>query len=485
MIDLEDYFAYFILKTSDDNRPIPTFAFGQKDYVSGVHEKWTSDPETQPEVADAEDPSEPEFTHQSALTEALKASVDFGLAQHELIWAATVAPVAIRMAMARGDVIGPIKEKSPKIFDDEHCEIYGLSEAEYAEMISKYQRYDLTKKGVERFPSATLLSFVATFDTLVVDILSKMLRLQSDWLERSERTISLARLAAANSLDEIIQEQIAEEVYQFSRGSHSEQAGYIKRNFGIDIEKDWKRWPDYIEIFERRNLVAHGERNFNSRYVRICISAGHKGSAELLGKKVELTANYLRQSLNVLLEFAVLLSFSLFRKFVKEVEEQAFTNLNEAVFTLTQRGHYVVAERLASYALGLKGAKITSEIRLMLIVNRASAMRHDGREEEAKAFLEKEDWTAVSDLFKICVASVSGDVKKFEELLPKLNASGEINAHSLLTWPCFSFVRKDAQAQAVIKNVFNIDLGKEVSGDEAKTLEAVEGPPDDDGSTVH
>lgn len=463
-----DFFAYFI-KTKDKKGP-PSFAFGSKEHIEKVRANWSnkdnapvsSSPHNDATDADAAnstddtDADASDFTHQSALSEALTASVDFGLAQHELIEAAVIAPLMIRFVMAATVVIKPVIDEASMTEEDERFQIFGLTEQQYSTLAENEEKYSLSVKGMERFPSATLLSLVATFDTLILDVLAKMLRLQNDWLEKSERTIPLSKLANAESLGEVISEQIREEIYQFSRGSHTEQAEYIRRNFGINIIDDWKRWPDYIEIFERRNLVAHGEKYFNQRYISICEKNGHKGSDKLAGSEVKLSSSYLCQSLNVLIEFAVLFSFSLFRKFVKEKEEEAFTNLNDAVFKLIQKGHFLVADRLAAYALGLGKTKITEEVRLMLIVNRASAVRHDGRNEEAREILAKQDWSASSDLFQFCVAAVEGDTDKFISDLPKMKASQNINTRALLTWPCFSFMREDEAAQEKMRELFGI-----------------------------
>jgi hypothetical protein len=479
----KNFFAYFAVK-KPENEPLPSFAFGKRDHVTSAIERWNADADGSSRKTE-QVPEEPEFTHQSALTEALKASVDFGLAQYELIEAAAIAPMIMRIAMMRGEIIGFIESEAQKIDDNKSHVMYGLNEKQFATVIERYEKYAISKKGLDRFPSAVLLSLVATFDTLVLDILTKMLKLQSDWLERSERSVPISRIASADSLEEIIHEQILEEVYQFSRGSHSEQAGYIKRNFGIDIAKDWKRWADYIEIFERRNLVAHGETKFNARYVRICQEAGHKGAESLLGVNVELRDQYLKQSLNILVEFAVLLSFSLFRKFVKDSEDQAFTNLNEAIYKLIQKGHYTVSERLSDYALTLNKVNMKTETRLMIVVNRASAIRHAGRFEESNQALRSEDWSAVSDLFKVCIASILDDFDEFGRLLAKIKASGDLSVQSILTWPCFSFARNSKDGQKIIKDVFNIDLSDTKEGDDEMLEQVNSSSADGDKHVVH
>jgi hypothetical protein len=351
----KDHFAYFLVSKAAD-APLRSFAFGKKEYLDDVRKRWAKVPKDHEDGAvskkangKADCPDDPDFSHASALTEALSASVDFGLAQHELIEAATLAPLMMRVGMAEMHVIRPTVDSSTLVDEDEISALHGLSEHQYADLVKREGKYALAIKGMERFPTASLLSIVATFDTLIVDVLKNMLKLQSDWLQKSQRTISLDRLSKASSIDELIDEQIGEEIYSFSRESHSKQASYIKTNFGIDIPKDWKRWPDCIEIFERRNLVAHGEFLFNKRYVDICVKEGHKGSDSLLGNEVEITRNYLKQSLDVLIEFALLLPFHLFRKFVRENEDQVFVNLNEAVFKLMSNGHFVVADRVSKF----------------------------------------------------------------------------------------------------------------------------------------
>lgn len=395
----------------------------------------------------------------------------------------------LRFAFIFGQIVGPVQKNAEKIDEDEKFELYGLDEEQFAEVVRSERKFKMSSKGMSRLPYATLLSIVATFDTLVVDILAKMLRLQSDWLEKSQREIPLSRLASASSVEQIIKEEISEELYLFSRGSHSEQADYIRNNFGLYIKKDWKRWPDYIEVFERRNLVAHGETKFHGRYVDICKKEVHKGAEKLLNKDVYLTESYLKQSCNILTEFLVLLSFSLFRKFVREKEDDAFTNLNEAVFNFLQAGHHVVAINLAEYALSLKNVKISEKTRLMLIVNHASAVRHEGDKDKSNEILNQYDWSASSDIFKICVASVRGDSVEFSRLLPEMKVSQKIEAYELLSWPCFKFMLEDEIGRACIDEHF--DLKASISGvADTGSIEA-DGPSADiadsqaDESTFH
>lgn len=456
MTDQEKFFGFLAIRKAEDHE-LPSFAFGRRETVEDAKRIWGGDDSSE-EADEAQgsvepDEQEADFSHDSTLTEALARSVDFGLEQFQLIATSSIFPILFKNIVARETVLNPTKKGGVKVDEDENTEIYGLNEADYLELVQKTGRYEKMKAGLSKVPSAIFLGLIASFDSLIVDILGKMLRLKKGWLEKSQRSLPLATLATAENLDQLIEEAVADEIYQFSRGSHDEQARYIEEQFGIGIRERWKRWPDYIEIFERRNLIAHGESTFNKRYVSICSRSGHRGSEKLLGTDVELRDSYLNQSLDILVEFAVLLSFQLWRKGQDTDEDEAFTNLSEAVYKLTEHGKYRAAERIADFAIGLKGTNASDSVMRRLIVNRASALRHDEREEEAVALLDTVDWSASSNVFRICVAAVKVDKEAFLALLPKVKNSDEIRARSFVDWPVFEFVRSDEDVRtALVEN---------------------------------
>lgn len=458
-----DFFAYFAVYEPEEEASVPAFAVGDKPYIDNVVSSWKNK-EQPPEDDKGEKPKEPDFTHESALTESLSSAVDYGLSQIQLVLAATATPSLFRSVIARQSVLAPTVSDAKLVKHVDQCVVYGLTQDQYFAFKERKATLDQMRQGVAAMPGATLMSLVATFDTLVVDILGKMLRLDNSWLGKSEKSIPFSRLKTIESLEELFNETVADEIFQFSRGSHDEQARYIETQFGIGIKKSWKRWPDYIEIFERRNLVAHGERMFNKRYVEICKNAGHKGSEKLIGQEVRLTPVYLSQAVDVLLEFAVLLTFSLWRKLVNDKEAQAFENLNEAAFKLISNRRYVAAERILDFALSLDKVKIAADTKQRLIVNQASAARHAGDIEKAERILDI-DWTGSPDLVKMCVHAVKAESDEVAKLLAPLKGAGALSAHSFKQWPCFSFVRDDEGVRTKFAEVFGEPL--KAASDEA------------------
>lgn len=180
---MSDKFAGYFAVTSSDKGSTRSFAFGSEKHVRDSVESWEKEPDEPKDATDEATPvgagqEDPDFTHASALTDALAASVDFGLAQYELIEASSLAPLIIELAMLHGVIIRPTTESAVKIEDIGGAELYGLSESQLTDLNKRHRRFSTARKGFERFPSATFLSIVATFDTLIVDVMAKMLKLQ-------------------------------------------------------------------------------------------------------------------------------------------------------------------------------------------------------------------------------------------------------------------------------------------------------------------
>ena len=183
------------------------FAFGTEKYVNDVLEGWKADPPVAPPEAEEETATpEPDFTHESALTDALSRAVDFGLSQYELIRVASLTPSLFEGLIARERVLRPAMSAAELVSEDDRTFLFRLTEDQFLGLVSRRNDLELLKAGVAALPKAALMSIVATFDTIVVDIVSKMLRLgKSEWLKKCERSLPVSRLQSASNVDELVQ----------------------------------------------------------------------------------------------------------------------------------------------------------------------------------------------------------------------------------------------------------------------------------------
>lgn len=429
--------------TKDDEEKF-YYAFGGLDYVKGVAEKWNADLsdgtndscDIENDVAAEEDV----FSHHTALSDTLRSAVDFCLSQYQILLLLSSIESSLYLTYINNNIIKKLEKDGELVSEEGGAKIFRMDSALSDKIHEADKRGEVLRIGGQKIGPSVFLGMVASFDALIVDIVGKLIQANPTRYISGEKSISISDVVGAASIEEILKEFVSDELYKFSRESHEVQNSYVENKFAIKIKDAWKRYPDYIEVFERRNLIAHGESRFNSRYTENCEKAGHKGVASLLGEPVELRLKYQKQAIYLLSEYAILLSFVLWRKHASEKENDAFETLNEASYKLIQDGHYELADRILSFALSLKNAEVSEEVRKMMVVNRASAASGKDNIEAGKKILEAEDWSASSLQFQISVAALRGEMDKVIELMPTAQKMG-FSVLNFRTWPVFRFIR--------------------------------------------
>ncbi len=414
-------------------------------------------PDTSVSTSDAEHadgPTKPSHP----LAEAMSRVAETGLALSELNMASGGVGSLFSSIVSRVEVVEPVKSTGQVIEEtDTYC-IYGISADRLVRVRDQHRRLVRMDRGFALLPSAVLLTVVSTFDSLISDIVRTMLSSKPDAIFSSEKTILVSDVLNMNSFEEVRTKLIDDEVYLFSRGSHEEQVKQIEKWFHIRISEHWKRWPDFIEIFERRNLIAHGEEKFTQRYVKLCTKAGHKGSEKTLNSPIELKKPYLRQSIDTLTEFGILLVFSIWRKSQDANEQEIFDKLNDVSYRMITEERYRVPVRVIEYALDLKGCAVSQSTRLMMTVNLASAHRHLKQDDKARFVLDEVDWSAASDNFRICVAALRDDVIEVCRLMELVVKAELVRKVDFREWPAFDYVRDKEEFRTAFENLFSEPL---------------------------
>ena len=282
-------FGYFAYKRAKDQRPFKGF-WQSTDFEE--LKAWASD-------ENASDSDESETTDHDAVADAdpfrdiMDKIVESTASQRNLIAIAPAAQVLFSRAVAEEEVFKPLRDNCPVVEETETYAIHGLDEATYFDGLKRRKKLDQLDSGLKHLPGAVLMSVIAAFESILADSIKTMLRQKSDRYAAGDKVIKVSDVLSKHSFEEVVEQIISEELYSFFRSSHADQVKFIDTNFGVSIREKWKRYPDFIEIFERRNLVAHGESKFTARYADICIANGHKGSEKIVGQEIRLSHKYL------------------------------------------------------------------------------------------------------------------------------------------------------------------------------------------------
>lgn len=350
--------------------------------------------------------------------------------------------------------------------------VCGLNEKSISALNDQVNKIAQVQNGARALPSSTLMGLVSTFDSLISEIVKILLKSKKDKMNLSEKMISIKDVIAAKDIDEIVDNFITNEVYLLLRGSHSDQVKFIEDNFNIKIRNDWSRWCDFIEIFERRNLIAHGEVSYTRRYIDICNSHGKSSRCGRVGDKIILNRNYMLESVDILAEFLILSVFNIWRKNFKETERGAFGALNSVSYNFILEKRFSVADRLLSHALSLKSVDCGEVDRRMMIINRANALKKLGLHAESIGVLDSVDWGASADHFRACVAAVRSDEKEVIVLMDRLKNSDEITIDDFRSWPVFEDLRASRSFQEAFQRIWgepifsDFEAGQDIVRDE-------------------
>jgi hypothetical protein len=363
--------------------------------------------------------------------------------------------------------------------EDNNTSVYNIYNHNMQEIRRLLDEFALDKQGFDALPGATLLSLVATFDSYFSEVVKFFLAIHPERYTESAKPVTLKEVFAKKSLDEVINQVIDNEINQLMRGSHTDQVQFIELHLDVKITNHYERWPNFVEIFERRNLVAHGNLIVNETYILNCKSAKYRDIDKItVGEQLSLDSKYLHKATDVLSEFGILLVFVLWRKHIKDSGEDAFEYINQTSYELIRVKRPRVAQRLLDFALYKQRRDCSDFTARMMLMNLANSYKKQENDDKCNEVISSIDGTASGDNFQICIASLRGDVDKVVALMPGLAVrkgprAGGISANSFRAWPIFDWVRDDPRVNETFEHVYGEPMRNKVA-DAVTGLKATE-----------
>lgn len=390
------------------------------------------------------------------------------LRYHQLIALTSFMRKALQRIGVKSNLYEIAKEKGKQIKSDDKIELFSLPPKDFPLLSDAIGKMQETDEGMEILPSSILLSLVASFDSLIGDFARTLLNIYPDKMEAGEKTISFKDLFAIEDLLDLRKKLINDEVSDLLRGSHAQQAAYLERLIDTDITKHYSRWPNFIEVFERRNAYAHTNGVANPAYLANLRKIKYPIGEIKIGDHLRLNESYLHKAVDYLAEFGTLVALVSWRKLGNQPNE-AFEALGEASYSLITKRRYRLAIWLLDFALHQQPKKGVKDVVIRrMTINLANAYKKSDNFEMSKKTIAEIDWTATSRNFQLAIASLEDDVPKAIDMLPKAAAAGDVKAEHIREWPIFDWIRNDEK----FRNAFEDTFGEKLS-------ETSDAPPQD------
>jgi hypothetical protein len=337
----------------------------------------------------------------------------------------------------------------------EDGKIYELSTKCYSDFVSLSSN---TKPSFDVMSSLTrnvLMGLVALLDQHVRDAMRISLNANPDWLDSANATMTLEEIFRFTDLKQLREKSIESEVDRLSRESRDKQIEWFEKKFKLEKVRDgYVRWPQLMEICERRNLFAHTNGYVNEQYMEKAEEYNFDVSGVNIGDKLAVTNAYYKKTVRCIFEFGVMLSHIIRKKMMKGKESKADEDISELGFNLINRGDYELAVRLLEFAYRTRD--ISSErVKRTLAVNYANALKLSGQRETSMKVLGEVDWSASSTDFEICVAAIRGEVEAVSGLMKKAKDFG-LPESAFREWPVFFEVRESEEFKRSYEGVFGL-----------------------------
>ncbi|MDH7794872.1 MULTISPECIES: hypothetical protein [unclassified Beijerinckia] len=362
------------------------------------------------------------------------------------------------------EMLVDIEKTTAKISDDGSFATFGIYNTDLSKVMRHLERLQDMSSAKAVIPGAILLSLVATFDSLIVDLIKTMIMALPERLRSSDKKMAISDILSMNSFDDVITRLIDDEVSNVMRESHLKQIEYIERTFNVSFPKEkHEKWGEFVEIFERRNLVAHGDLLINATYLSNCQKSNFTTADMKIGDKLELTPNYLNRSADTLIEIGIELICLLWKQNFKNEITKAYEELNNITYELITKRRYRLSSRLIEFAIVKSKAPINDRLLKMFTINLANAYKNLEETEKASNLIEQTDWSAATDDFQICVLSLKEDVDGVVKLMPRIAASDSLKKECYREWPVFSWVRDDSKFSGAFSKIYGEDLSQDNS----------------------
>lgn len=232
----------------------------------------------------------------------------------------------------------------------------------------------------------------------------------------------------------------------------------------MTLTKNLDIWPDFIELCERRNLFTHTGGVISDQYIKVCRQHGCIVEGQTPGQTLQVDRKYYDHAVEVVLEFGAKLVQVIWRKLLPEDINAANSKLNRFCYNLITRRKYKLAAKLLRFGLVEMKNHGTEKIRKMMVVNYANAEKLSGNAEASEKILDKEDWTAATDDFKICVAAVRDDLDTVIMLMPRVVSAELMKIEAFREWPVFERTRAQSKFIEAFERGFGQKLLAEREG---------------------
>lgn len=297
------------------------------------------------------------------------------------------------------------------------------------------------------------VSLISQYDAFLTRLLKSIFEIKPEVLNSSDKNLSFSQLVSFGTIDEAREYIIEKEIETVLRKSHADQFEYLEKLLDIKLRENLPIWRTFIEITERRNLFVHCDGNVSNQYIKVCKEHKCFNKDITVNSKLEVLPDYFLDAYYCLYEISVKLTFTVWRKLLKNELKYADNELNTICYNLLTSDSFKLADILLSFACNQK--KHYNEVsKCLFVVNKALSQYLQNKKEAAKNILNDYDWSARSLDFKLAYEVLNDNHEAVYSLMRKIGNKGDIDKFGYREWPLFYGLRCKQEFKDTYKDIF-------------------------------
>ncbi|MHB1292513.1 MAG: hypothetical protein ACYCY5_10050 [Sulfuricella sp.] len=329
--------------------------------------------------------------------------------------------------------------------------VHGIKQMQ--EAMRKVERLSYSRIP-EVLETSLFLSLFSAFDVYTGELLSAVYKRKPELFGKLNRKVELVDVLTANSIEELKRSVLEEEIETFRRKSYVEQFAELESTFGLTL-RAFDRWPEFVECAQRRNLLTHCGGIVSEQYLKICKTENYpEKDLPSVGEKLGLGGKYFLPRCELMIEVGLKLGQTLWRKVLPNEIAEADKHLHHTQYDALFSHNWDRAKVFGEFAVSQH--KVSSEIEKRLsIINYCIALKFSGDEAGAQRALNKIDWSASTNDFRLAEAVLQDRFEDAAALMVKIGKSGEmVTEGAYHTWPLFHLFREKNEFMVAYEKVF-------------------------------
>lgn len=299
-----------------------------------------------------------------------------------------------------------------------------------------YIKIEASKNQRDILYSGSLMLLVTYFEGTIAKILKTDLQRHPKRLSLDTKTVSYKMLELSNSIEDVRNLLIEDEVMAMMYKSVSDWIEYFRKNIKLKLDYATNVLPELIEIIARRNIIVHNEGIVNNQYMNIVLK-DYRSNVKI-GDFLFVDKQYILNAINLVESICMSIILEIWisegGKDHKEIEKILAIIFDEyLIFENWEKAKIL-------YEVCLKSNKLQLADELICKINRWQCYKWMDRFNEIEKEVKDLDVTACQPRYKLGVLAL---LDKYEDFFAYYEEQDDLKEDELREWPLFRGVRNN------------------------------------------